>query len=176
MLFLYSTSKTTRYEYTHWEKVDNEAFSDGFHVYGLEWTPDHIKFLLDGNEMGTVAPPAGGFWELGNLASTGYSNPWEGDTKMAPFDQEFYIIINLAVGGTNYFPDDASNPSGKPWSNNSPRVRGLQKMLKLNNVGFDFRQAATDFWEARNQWLPTWNLEGSDNAALQVDYVRVYAL
>lgn len=111
-----------RYEYTHFEKVDSEAFSERFHVYALDWTPDYIKFFIDGNEIGTVAPPAGGFWELGNLASTGYSNPWEGDSKMAPFDQEFYIIINLAVGGTAYFPDDATNPGGKPWNNNSPTV------------------------------------------------------
>lgn len=110
------------YEYTHYEKVDNEAFSDNFHVYALEWTPDYIRFFIDGNIIGTVTPPAGGFWELGNLGSSGYSNPWEGDSKMAPFDQEFYIIINLAVGGTAYFPDNASNPSGKPWNNDSPTV------------------------------------------------------
>jgi len=35
----------------------------------------------------------------------------------APFDQEFYIIMNLAVGGTGgYFPDSGVNkPHPKPW-------------------------------------------------------------
>jgi hypothetical protein len=28
----------------------------------------------------------------------------------------------LAVGGTGYFPDEATNPGGKPWSNQSPTV------------------------------------------------------
>ena len=53
---------------------------------------------------------------------------------------QFFLVMNLAVGGTEYFPDEASNPGGKPWSNDSPH-------------------AATDFWNAKNQWLPTWNLE-----------------
>lgn len=74
---------------------------------------------------------------------------------------QFYLIINLAVGGINYFPDDAVNTGGapKPWSNQSPT-------------------AARDFWAARNGWLPTWNLEQnlSREASLIVDYVRVWAL
>lgn len=36
---------------------------------------------------------------------------------------QFYLIINLAVGGTNgFFPDGVYNPNPKPWSNNSPTV------------------------------------------------------
>ncbi len=66
---------------------------------------------------------------------------------------QFYLIINLAVGGTNgFFPDEAV--PGKPWSNLSPTA---------------FR----DFWNARGQWYPTW--EGEE-AALQVDYVKVWSL
>jgi len=30
--------------------------------------------------------------------------------------------MNVAVGGTGYFPDDATNPGGKPWLNTSPTV------------------------------------------------------
>lgn len=69
------------------------------------------------------------------------------------------MIINLAVGGTSYFPDDAVNVGGKPWENGSPT-------------------AAADFWKARNTWLPTWNLVQnlSREASLIVDYVRIWAL
>ena len=35
---------------------------------------------------------------------------------------QFFIVMNVAVGGTGYFPDDATNPGGKPWSNQSPTV------------------------------------------------------
>uniref|UniRef100_A0A182QPU1 GH16 domain-containing protein n=1 Tax=Anopheles farauti TaxID=69004 RepID=A0A182QPU1_9DIPT len=106
-----------------------------------------------------------GFWNRGNFGNIapGTENPWIHGTRMAPFDQEFYIIMNLAVGGTNgYFPDvpPASNANrGKPWLNNSPT-------------------AARDFWTDRNSWLPTWRM--SDNrgrdSSLQIDYVRVWAL
>lgn len=38
---------------------------------------------------------------------------------------QFFIIFNLAVGGTNgFFPDDATNdPKPKPWKNSAPHVR-----------------------------------------------------
>jgi hypothetical protein len=76
---------------------------------------------------------------------------------MAPFDQEFYIIMNLAVGGINFFSDTYVNtPNPKPWLNNSTRTMA-------------------DFWEKKDWWLPGWNL-ASDNSHLQVDYVKVWAL
>jgi hypothetical protein len=31
------------------------------------------------------------------------------------------------------------------------------------------------FWENREHWLPTWNIETEDNA-MRIDYIRVYAL
>jgi len=48
---------------------------------------------------------------------------------------QFYLLINLAVGGTNgYFNDAWINGNGaKPWSNNSPT-------------------AMRDFWNAKNMW------------------------
>lgn len=44
---------------------------------------------------------------------------------------------------------------------------------------FNYVQKATrDFWNARGAWLPTWYLNNNDgqDASLQVDYVRVWAL
>lgn len=39
------------------------------------------------------------------------------------FAFQFYIIMNVAVGGTNgFFPDGVTNPSPKPWWNGSPTV------------------------------------------------------
>lgn len=147
-----------RYSYTHFEKNLESGYNTDFHIYKLAWTETSIAFYIDNEEIGTVTPPEGGFWELGELSASGLENPWKtgSNTRMAPFDQEFYIILNLAVGGTSYFPDTASNPGGKPWLNTSPRASG-------------------DFWDGREQWLPTWNL-GTEDSHLQVDYVRVYAV
>lgn len=47
-------------------------------------------------------------------------DPWAANATVvnaAPFDQNFYLIMNVAVGGTNgWFPDNAG---GKPWLDGS---------------------------------------------------------
>jgi len=138
---------------THYEKNFNQGLNQAFHRYQVEWTPEHIKFSIDDVQIGIVTPPAGGFWQLGNLDQTGQPNPWT-NSKMAPFDQDFHLIINLAIGGTSgYWPD---NVGGKPWTDAS----GV---------------AYTQFWQGRNQWLNSWKMN-TDESHLQVDYVRVWAL
>ncbi|NDV61451.1 glycoside hydrolase family 16 protein [Puniceicoccales bacterium CK1056] len=51
-----------------------------FHDYAVEWSPSEIKWFVDGVEYYTYENPQTG-WE-----------DW-------PFDQPFYLILNLAVGG-----------------------------------------------------------------------------
>lgn len=48
-------------------------------------------------------------------------NPWaQTGRHNTPFDQPFYLILNVAVGGTNgFFPEGVGN---KPWGNASPTV------------------------------------------------------
>lgn len=65
---------------------------------------------------------------------------------------QFYVIVNVAVGGINgFFSDDANYGVTKPWNNCSPH-------------------AARDFWNARSQWEPTWN---GDKTALVIDYIEM---
>lgn len=88
--------------------------SDEFHTYGVEWSQDYIFMYLD-SRLYTVLrvdfkdEP---LWEKGNFQTfvdsngTHYQDPW-GNTgrNNTPFDQPFYLILNVAVGGTNgYFP------------------------------------------------------------------------
>lgn len=124
----------------------------------MEWTPTFIKFSIDDIETGKI-PAADGFWQRGNFNAKVFNveNPWKYGTLMAPFDKEFYILINLAVGGAGYFPDAASNPNNKPWVNKSPT-------------------SARDFWNGRSQWEPTWKFNSSTNSALKIDYVKVWAI
>jgi beta-glucanase (GH16 family) len=145
------------YMLTHVESSNPAGFDADWHNYQMTWTENDISFSIDDALLGTFAPPDGGFWEWGDLDSSGFANPWRtSKSKMAPFDQEFYLLINLACGGMAYFPDDVTNPGGKPWSNTSPT-------------------ASTDFWKGRDQWLPTWQLE-TDTAAFKIDYVKIWAL
>ena len=43
-----------------------------------------------------------GFWQFGDFTKRfpGISNPWVNGAKMAPFNKDFYIIMNVVVGGT----------------------------------------------------------------------------
>ncbi len=57
-------------------------FADDFHVYGVDWAPNAVRWDVDGHVYHTVTPaqlPAGTKWV---------------------FDHPFYIILNVAVGGT----------------------------------------------------------------------------
>jgi len=137
------------------------TFGSAFHKYGLTWTEDSLTFDVDGQQILHVDPGTGGFWQYGDFdVNIPFAdNPWQEGDKLAPFDQEFYIIMNVAVGGTNYFSDDYENqPYKKPWLNTSPT-------------------AATDFWNAKDDWYPTWNpfVNNGEDAAMQVNYVRVWA-
>jgi beta-glucanase (GH16 family) len=51
-----------------------------YHVYGVEWSPDSLRFTHDGV----------GFYT--------YVNP-QTDWKDWPFDKPFYVILNVAIGG-----------------------------------------------------------------------------
>lgn len=51
-----------------------------YHVYALEWTPDSLRFTYDSAHCYT------------------YVNPHT-DWKDWPFDQKFYVILNIAIGG-----------------------------------------------------------------------------
>ena len=65
-----------------------ESFSDGFHTFTCDWEPGKITWYVDGKK----------YHEESNWHST-----TEGQgtlTYPAPFDQPFYIILNLAVGGS----------------------------------------------------------------------------
>jgi beta-glucanase (GH16 family) len=56
--------------------------ADNFHVYGLEWTTNSIRWFVDNQLYETQTN-----W---STATAPYP---------APFDQPFYIIMNLAIGG-----------------------------------------------------------------------------
>lgn len=139
------------WEAAHKSKSQSTPFSDDFHTYATEWTDQYIKFTVDGQLISKV-DANNGFWQRGGFSS---KNIWK--NKMAPFDQEFFIQLNLAVGGTRFFADNFVNGNGaKPWDNNSDR-------------------AMKQFWEGRRQWEPTWKLN-TDDRDFQIDYVRVYAV
>ncbi len=53
---------------------------EGFHVYAAEWNAERIAFFVDGINVYTFAPK-------------------ERTATIWPFDQPFYLLLNLAIGG-----------------------------------------------------------------------------
>jgi len=130
---------------------DEGDFSDDFHIFGMIWNETTLYTYLDDESQKVLEVPFNvHFWQKGGWDKTGMTNPWKNRPCAAPFDQEYYLILNVAVGGTGpYFPDGMA---GKPW------------------VSTDMH-AVNSFWAAKDQWHPTWI---GDNVALQIDYVQIY--
>lgn len=121
-----------------------------FHVYTTFWTSDGFTFLVDGETVGRISPDEKGWM------NSPYIN-----RKAAPFDQEFFITIGVGVGGVRVFPDGIQNRYGmrKPW-------RNVEAKAMLN------------FWNSRDQWLPSWKEDGKESTktAFVIDYVKVWTL
>ena len=75
----HGNSKNTR-------KDKFEGIEKGFHTYAANWTADKIEFFIDGELFYSFAPE-------------------EKSEEIWPFDQPFYIILNLAIGGAFGGPD-----------------------------------------------------------------------
>ncbi|MFC6439460.1 glycoside hydrolase family 16 protein [Bowmanella sp. JS7-9] len=97
-------------------KITGKAYTpatnpaDDFHTYAIEWQEGEIRWYMDGylyatqrqsevryNSKGEASGLAhrGWFAEYFDQASGELTTHWDS----APFDQDFYLILNLAVGG-----------------------------------------------------------------------------
>ncbi|KAL6310269.1 concanavalin A-like lectin/glucanase domain-containing protein [Sparassis latifolia] len=147
-----------------WWTNRRSTFADNFHTYTVEWSPKFVRIYVDTRldymlDLSLNEP----FFKRGDYPETILNgsqyivtpNPWEdGTPNVAPFDQPFYLILNVAVGGTNgWFPDNVGN---KPWLDGS-------------------LTAMRDFAAAQNTWSQTWPSNYQDRA-LVVDSVKMWEM
>ncbi|KAI0033592.1 glycoside hydrolase family 16 protein [Vararia minispora EC-137] len=144
-----------------WWTERRSRYSDKFHTYALEWSPDFLRIYVDSRlqhmlDLSFNIP----FFQRGDFPASVSNasqeiilkNPWLGRGNSAPFDQPFYLILDVAVGGTNgWFPDGAGN---KPWLNGA-----------LN--------AMFNFAAAQDVWYATWPKD-EDDRAMRIDSVRMW--
>ncbi|XP_064611961.1 beta-1,3-glucan-binding protein-like [Liolophura sinensis] len=129
------------------------TYGDAFHKYTLDWTATYVKMYVDDILVYGLEMPSDGFHNHFKIPG---NNIW-GQAHNAPFDKDFYVIMNVAVGGTNgiFFDWVKNYPHPMPWRNkDSPRV------------------ATEKFWNHMHEWYPTWH---GENAAMRVDYVKIWA-
>lgn len=78
--------------------LEGTTFAEDFHEYSVEWEPGEFRWYIDGNLYHTVND-----WFTAVQGEDDKPYP-------APFDQTFYIQMNLAVGGTwPGNPDDTTD-------------------------------------------------------------------
>ncbi|KAJ2921718.1 hypothetical protein H1R20_g15380, partial [Candolleomyces eurysporus] len=144
-----------------WWSNKRKSFADDFHTYALEWTENWLRIYVDSRlhtlldlrfnkpffDRGEFPPAINNGSGLAQL-----TNPWANGTNATPFDQEFYLILNVAVGGTNgWFPEAQGD---KPWLNAAANP-------------------AHEFIKAIDQWYPTWPTTVEDRSMI-VDYVKMW--
>jgi beta-glucanase (GH16 family) len=144
---------------TDGKRLFRNYYNEDFHTVGMQWTPDGMYTYYDNpNNKVLEWKFDKSFWTLGDFptASTNGStltDPWPAaGNDVAPFDQEFFLILNVAVGGTNGW----FNTPDMPWSNDADNARA-------------------EFWENRDDWLPTWGTTDYDRGMV-VDSVKMWNL
>jgi beta-glucanase (GH16 family) len=70
-------------------KLEQGKFADNFHVFELEWNENRIAWLVDGEEYASAEISADEFSE---------------------FRKKFFILLNVAVGGTYAGRPDSTSP------------------------------------------------------------------
>ncbi|NIK76221.1 beta-glucanase (GH16 family) [Paenibacillus castaneae] len=82
---------------------NNQKFSDDFHTFSMEWSPGEFKWYVDG----ILYLTKNDWFSKDNNKPSDYPFP-------APFDQLFYLQLNLAVGGDWPGNPDATTDWTKP--------------------------------------------------------------
>ena len=122
------------------------TFSAKANTFGMEWSEKYLFTYINTRLLQVLYSNFNEpLWQRGNFPlsdsnGTSLVDPWsQTGNDATPFDQDFYLILNVAVGGTNGWFEDGK--SGKPWVDQSPTAK-------------------KDFWNAKNQWMPTWEKNG----------------
>ncbi len=109
---VHSTIHTQSYNHTiGTEKTGKTTIQNAetdFHVYGLEWRADEIIGYVDG------------------VAYFSFKNDNLGNKNTWPFNQPFYLKLNLAVGG-NWGGQQGVDPAAFPAKYEIEYVRVYQK-------------------------------------------------
>ncbi|KAH9883982.1 glycoside hydrolase family 16 protein [Xylariomycetidae sp. FL2044] len=118
------------------------TYSAGFNTFGLEWSQKYLFTYINSRLLQVLYTNfdrslySRGAFPQSTSNGTRLEDPWSSTGRYnTPFDQQFFLILNVAVGGTNGWFEDTK--SGKPWIDASPNAK-------------------KDFWNAQDTWLPTW--------------------
>lgn len=99
-------SPNNKWVTAYYRLPNGASFGDGFHVFSIEWKPNQIQWFVDGNLYETRTPADLGVCGSSQACPEGApcNCPWR-------FDRAFYLILNIAIGGTlGGTPDPSQYP------------------------------------------------------------------
>lgn len=99
----YTNGENSKGESQGTQELSTGTFSDSYHTFTLDWTPEELSFGVDGIEVHTVAI----------------------EDDMKEFLRSFYLIVNAAVGG--YWPGDPDATTSFPQTMYIDYVRVFEK-------------------------------------------------
>ncbi|WP_416147472.1 carbohydrate binding domain-containing protein [Salipaludibacillus sp. HK11] len=67
---------------------EGQTFADDYYVYSIEWEPGEIRWYIDDH-----------LYHTANDWFTKHDENADAYTYPAPFDQDFFLILNISVGG-----------------------------------------------------------------------------
>ena len=157
-----------------------KSYADDFHTYAMEWTPNFMRIYVDSRlhhllDLRFNIP----FFDRGDFPQTVANgsqwivtpNPWKDGTNAAPFDQPFYLVMDVGVGGTTgWFPDGLGD---KPWLDGS-----LSKLISVCYIPERLTKlfllaAMRDFAKAQDEWYESWP-KNIEDRALVIDSVKMW--
>jgi beta-glucanase (GH16 family) len=105
-------------------RLPSGKFSDDFHTFALEWREGQMRWFVDGV-----------YYQNQNSWYT------EGHPFPAPFDQEFHMILNVAVGGN--WPGSPDNTTEFPQSMIIDYVRVYQQVPPTSTEPDNLRRSTS---------------------------------
>lgn len=103
--------------------TDGADFSDDLHIYTCDWEPGKITWYVDGVKYHEESE-----WHSTTVGQGTLAYP-------APFDQPFYIILNLAVGGSW-----VGNPNDETSFENNPYVIDYVRVYQKDSYDEDVKR------------------------------------
>ncbi len=130
----YGTDAGTGHKYSGGEYSSSIDLSEDFHTYAVEWKPDTITWYIDDIHFYTITKTA--------ISPSAW-----------PFDQNFYLILNLAVGGnfggnpngSTLFPQSLEVDYVRVYSNfNTLYITGTDKAIAGQTYSYTVTNGSAD--------------------------------
>ena len=138
--------------------LEEGNFADEYHVFACEWEPGEMRFYVD-NELYFTEHE----WYTKR-------NGFDEMTYPAPFDQPFYMILNVAVGGSWVGYPDATTEFGENAQMVVDYVRVYQKDSYDENVSMPEKEVVFKEADATGNYINNSDFADAENLEDDVDW------